>query len=566
LEVILSGQWFRQFAKRYSHFWLGEFGGEIDVRPLPTLDAESQDIVASFHRVLKSMTQQRRAHPLDNNISAAQDDAEYQSAVRELSSEAGRQLKYVWLVQAKDYESVCTADMNRFLHEYPLWMSMGRTNLYLDGTIELQVNYSDFSFAAFITPTPGTCLEECRIYLSGGMLFALDDLACRIFCNQGMLAWDVTKGSSNWNGCDCYFGSSNEPSVRPMVRYWNYEVAEADLLSSRVAGPWRGNLLPAYFSGMPVGAEDRINAASFAATIGLSWILAHEEAHYRNGHVHMLSELPTAPDEEVQTLFAEGSSSDLPISDARLKRQLEWNADCSATNAVFDIFFVESHLQHLPANCPRNAEWLLRLVISGILLPVMLIDLGAQFTASKDDHPSGLCRLICIIATACRRLKEMVRPGPRYRPDIANLANLPEEATLLAFTYRVVMGAMTEASVIGEILENENSEGRNPFRYEHPMGEGDNIAYLVYETLKTMFKPETFAFFAERIPAPPPPSDDLRLSTAVFDEVGTYIKSDPKSDPLIARLNAYSETLAATHREKIVKLLGKQKTDILFGD
>jgi hypothetical protein len=148
----------------------------------------------------------------------------------------------------------------------------------------------------------------------------------------------------------------------------------------------------------------------------------------------------------------------------------------------------------------------------------MLFDRASQFRKSTGDHPSGLCRLICIIAAACRRIGEMTRPGPRYRADIARFVNASRDWDLLAFEYRVVMGSMVDVSILGEILENERNEGRDPAPYEHPMGRTNSIPYLVYETFRTMYRPATFEFIAQRIPAPPPPEDDPRFGILIPQE------------------------------------------------
>jgi hypothetical protein len=553
--------WQTRFSTRYSWFWLEVFGAIKNAKPLPALELGSQEVIDSFRRVLSAMTAQRDANALYPGWPQEDDEAEFQASAAELAAEAARQLHYVWLVQVKEYEAACIDDINTFLRYFTRWMSMARTNVYLDGTLSTHTNLSDFSFNAFIAPTPGARLEECRVYLSGGVLFALDDLACRSFCNQAMLAWDVSRDCSTWEGCQCYFASLNQPGIRPAVRYWNYAVADADLLEMRLDGPWRSGLLPAYFSGMPIGSPGRMNAAAFAATVGLSWIFAHEESHYRNGHIHMLA----GPEGGEQMLFAEGGSSDLPVEDLALRRALEWNADCSATNAVIDVYFDETHLGELPENCPKNAEWLLRLVIAGMLLPAMLFDRASQFRKSTGDHPSGLCRLICIIAAACRRIGEMTRPGPGYRADIARFVNASRDWDLLALEYRVVMGSMVDVSIVGEILENERNEGRDPAPYEHPMGRTNSIPYLVYETFRTMYRPATFEFIAQRIPAPPPSEDDPRFADTVFDEVKSYLHREPDTDPLMTQVRGYSDRLVALHQDKILRLLGRETTGRLFG-
>ena len=253
--------------------------------------------------------------------------------LREAVNVASRSRSSQWHSDLSTYHSLAMTDYSKFLDAFYIWMNCDRTNLFYDGTLATHLNYGDFGFSNRISPIPGTKSEEFRIYMSGGTLMALDDLAFRVFCNSDFLSREIGDQDRLWDGCTCFFAHLHNYYLRPEIRYWNYNMDFSPLLvgcgrNEPVFAPF----FPLYYSGIPTGDPERITAASFAATIGLSWLLAHEEAHYRNGHFHFLS----GPKPEGKWFdYSEELPGGAPAetflsSEPFVQRALEWNADTTA--------------------------------------------------------------------------------------------------------------------------------------------------------------------------------------------------------------------------------------------
>ncbi len=174
------------------------------------------------------------------------------------------------------------------MHDFVPMMTMRKMNLFYDNTLATHLNWGDLEFKANISPIPGTRYDQFRIYLSGGLLMAVDDLSFRAFCNQAVFSWEMSVGQL-WAGCGCFFAHLQGNYAQPFLRYWDYSLDASKLLVA--AGrrePLFTGLVPLFYSGIPVGDDERIRAAGFASTIAYAWVLAHEVGHYRNGHFSLL--------------------------------------------------------------------------------------------------------------------------------------------------------------------------------------------------------------------------------------------------------------------------------------
>lgn len=301
--------------------------------------------------------------------------------------------------QLLDYQRHLSSDIATFFPQFSRWMIADDHGFFVDGTIGLHLNSDDQRFSIAIQPLPPD--DEAgpfRIYLAGGSIIAIDDIVLNSLCRGHFLTSrrvPVTHREILWPEADppLYSDWAGYKAPLPVNRYWDYGIAIHDIFLGEPEAPIAADLLSLYLSNLPFDPP-RLHSAGLISTISLSWLLAHEECHYRNGHF----DLPAEAAAEYDMDEAVG-----------LARTLEWNADQSATSAVVDIFMTEDWLDALPPHFERDPYWMLRFVLIGIAIPMLLIDRGAQMEGKGDDHPSPLARLVGQLHAVFRRLDHNVR-------------------------------------------------------------------------------------------------------------------------------------------------------------
>ena len=341
-------------------------------------------------------------------------------------------LNSYWKKDVDEYEKLSIADSHGFMQDFVRMMTIGQTNLFFDRTLATHFNWGDFTFKANISPIPGTHQTRFRIYLSSGLMMALDDLAFRAFCNQALFSWEIGNGQL-WHGCQCYFAHLHKNYARPTLRYWDYSFdANQMMMAAAREEPIFVNLVPLFYSGIPIGDDQRVPAAGFASTVAYAWVIAHEVGHYRHGHFGYSKDNPTAFGRNLklaiasdQIMMAEGTSQDQVPMDSFLKRFFEWDADRAATESIVDIFYHPDQVKNLPSYCKQKAWWLFRLVLLGMVMAAMIFDRAAQAAGDALSHPSGLARFIGIVIAVSRRLHELTFPSHNYDEELAEFTSAP---------------------------------------------------------------------------------------------------------------------------------------------
>ena len=452
-------------------------------------------------------------------------------------------------------------------------MTMRRMNLFYDNTLATHLNWGDFKFAANISPIPGTNHSRFRIYLSGGLLMAVDDLAFRAFCNQAFFSWEIGAGQ-RWMGCRCYFAHLHKNHVKPELRYWDYSYDASTILQAAAQGePLFTHLIPLFYSGVPIDDDERIRAAKFAANIAYAWVLAHEVGHYRNGHFDYLRANPTAFGRKQnltvaagEVMMAEGSSpGNVPVNHF-LKRFLEWDADRAATESVVDIFFNPDQAGNLPSYCDQKSMWLFRVILLGMIMAAMIFDRAAQASGDSASHPPGLVRVIGIIIAASRRLNELTFPGPIYDKELAEFAGTPRIQDHFFFLHAVIADLFTDIHLLAEIIENENIEGSRGQHYAFPIGnDGEDATYLVYQTLITMCRPPFSEMFTAMRDKAVKKQPDGRWTVGVFQEVKSYLDAEVRN-PASHELNKRADELRDRHADRLLQVRGADFVKRVFGE
>jgi hypothetical protein len=480
-----------------------------------------------------------------------------QSAVPLLQAEAVE----IWKGDILAYEALALEDFERDAADFAALMSRGDTNLFYDGTIATHFNWADPRFNATIAPSSPD-FAELRISISGGVMRSLDDLFFRAFCNTDFFSWSARDDAKKWQGCACYFAAGLANPLKPAARYWVYQPDMQAFLSAAVSGetPFLG-VLPNYYGGLPVGDAERLGAASLASTAAFFWVYAHEVAHYRRGHFHALSEHPhwfgidgATLDHATHLWMVEGGHAHSAIVDTAMSRQIEWDADRVAAEAIVDIFFHPDQAAKLPGYCEGDARWLLRLLIISMAGAALIMDRIAQIAGNSTEHPTALARVVGIIIAACRRFDQTVNDGPVSDSTIRAFAKIGTREDAISFASQAVSETLEDCLVLAEILENETREGVPGAGYEMPLGEaaGETI-YLHHKVLTTMFKESLKSVFEPLQAEASTPTG--RWSDAVFAEVKRHLDNE-MDHPLSAELNRYTAEIHHLHERKLASMRG----------
>ena len=113
-------------------------------------------------------------------------------------------VKKYWMPDLIAYKQLAIEDNRQLMRDFRGLMTIGPTNHFLDGTLATHFNWADRIFNAHISPKGGKGLDNQRIYISGGVTRALNDLAFRAFCNQGFFSWEIDSDEQLWSGCSCF--------------------------------------------------------------------------------------------------------------------------------------------------------------------------------------------------------------------------------------------------------------------------------------------------------------------------------------------------------------------------
>ncbi len=487
---------------------------------------------------------------------------EYVNAAFEAMEDA---IKKYWRPDVDAYEQLALEDNRRLMRDFRGLMTIGPANHFFDGTLATHFNWADRIFNAHISPTGGEGLDHQRIYVSGGVTRALDDLAFRAFCNQGFFSWEIDSDAQLWPGCSCFFAQLHPNHCLPTVRYWDYTANIEQYYSAAAKSePMFLPVVTNFYSGMPVGDEERLQAAALAADIGYSWVIAHEAGHYRNGHFHILDDHPDwfgiAPRSASEHLWmAEGAGKPSAIGKPELARQIEWDADRAAAESMVDLFFHPDQTSRLPSYCGDKPLWLFRLILVSMMMAALIFDRISLAKNAVDDHPSGLARLVGIVLAASRRLTEIISKGELiYDQEIAEFVGT--DRALFDFMHDAIAEAFADTAVIAEILENENEEGSEEVpSYISPFGShGEDLTYITYTTMMTMYRSplkERFERIRDQRVRKRPSG---RWADSVFEEVREYLRRE-EGHPIWDALQKQRVELEKFHAEKFAAARARAK-------
>ena len=324
----------------------------------------------------------------------------------------------------------------------------------------------------------------------------------RAVSSEGFLnpARDGPRGQMAWAGGRCL-----EPEVlsAPKVRYFNYlpneqfvPDARAIALRDYVHGSPREHLwgspswIGRYVKKMPTD-KTRLKLAIAMVDIGLLWILLHEEAHFRLGHLHLSGEVKGIRGEVRHQPSSRLSDLFDPV---RANHVFEWQADRHATDGIIDILtFEPAYRDLLPDHIKNSWVWILRFAIASIGVVMSAIDVGRFHFGSSKYYPPPSVRFCAVARSAHWRVINNLDYLPPADPNshfaFPCLA-LPGE--LPALFLDGIAGSVWDIGIVLDVIRSE--EGRiydvDPLLAE---GQHSRVATAVAFYIKT------FELFGEEI-------------------------------------------------------------------
>jgi hypothetical protein len=463
-----------------------------------------------------------------------------EAAMMECMGEAHRATVTYVFDQILDYLAHLRSDFETFARHVSLWLRVDDSGPLLDGTIAFHLNADDLSFSIAVQPTADP--DAYQLYLSGGAIQAIDDLALAGFSQPDFF----TAPGCDWqrDGFTLLDTSRLRNAIRPMERFWDYQLAVIDLVAAEPGAPMTLDLVGAYWSAIPIGDPDRLRTAGLVSLIALTWLVAHEECHYRNGHFLLDDELKAEfdGDEEVG-----------------LHRTIEWNADQSATRAIVDIFFDDLWANALPPQCAARPEWLVRLILTGIALPILIVDRGIQLGAPEGEYPAATERLVGQIVTLFARIQEGLSHSAAFVPSRPIPYSPVDRDAQRTFIRQVVTSFIPDLATLCNRLELETATGIGRRygmggAYDPPLPNLADPSAWIDEMVEACSNSLT----GERGRL----GEDGRLNATVFDRVRLLNIGD---DLFRQALQASRTDLHGRHREKISRLTGRSDSDPVDG-
>jgi len=232
--------------------------------------------------------------------------------------------------------------------------------------------------------------KEITVNVNLGVLFCLQDLALRA-CSAETF-FNPHPGDHDfelaWQGSRCRAPLQTFP---PRLRYWDYSTtgpqidprlfdiwqATGTTPKSSEDIPWIGR----FIRKAPADPE-RLELAVAMMHVALTWIVLHEEAHFRQGHL----------------LYRERSRREDPnfIYTPDMSRAFEFQADKDATDGVASIFFRSIWHQALPDYARRDWSWLMRFVSTAVGLAIIAMDIGRRRYGQVEYYPEPRTRWLTV--------------------------------------------------------------------------------------------------------------------------------------------------------------------------
>ena len=72
--------------------------------------------------------------------------------------------------------------------------------------------------------------------------------------------------------------------------------------------------------------------------------------------------------------MAEGAGKPSAIGKPDLARQIEWDADRAAAEAMVDLFFHPDQTSKVPSYCEDKPRWLFRLILVSTMMAALIFD------------------------------------------------------------------------------------------------------------------------------------------------------------------------------------------------
>ncbi len=213
--------------------------------------------------------------------------------------------------------------------------------------------------------------HDLEIHISTGALHALNDLSMRALSAEDFLNEyiDESKNLMRWQGCRTI---EAEPIAEPKYRYYDYNASvNAEEMEAFIHGGYIGT----YFKKIPLD-ENRSHLGRVLVDIALSFLVLHEESHYREGHFSYDRELSA-------------HGKDL---DPTTNKVLELQADKHAAAGVFEIFYLPNYSKSALDSWPIGQRGLFRVILTGIALAIVVLLRKEKIHGRDKYYPSPLTR------------------------------------------------------------------------------------------------------------------------------------------------------------------------------
>lgn len=286
--------------------------------------------------------------------------------------------------------------------------------------------------------------------VSIGLLLALDDMFFRLCTNSDFFSVDFNYdqypsafGVKVWNGTNCVWLHEGG-MVIPHTRFYDYR--QQGRLQNAPSQP--DGELPTFLSGfyhvVPFGDDERIKLAAQMVSVGLLWVMLHEEGHYWNGHLDYLS---ASRQKEVRLNEVREKQADEGIS--TLLKVFEWEADRHATSGIIDVMSrPENSYFPLPQYC-AEPYWKLRMLLTSIGAVTLIFEKARQLQGTVGYYPTPRTRCMAAITGCLNRIQQSRLPVLR---DYSNSAMLS-----------AVAGSLFDLMVAEDLLpQKEDLNDRGP--------------------------------------------------------------------------------------------------------
>lgn len=276
--------------------------------------------------------------------------------------------------------------------------------------------------------------SECEFGISLGALLAIEDLVFRACCNEDFFSFDVSRGVSLWQGCQCLWLQWGRE--RPRTRFYDYHSVQA----RDIPIDSEDSSLSRMFRAVPLDRA-RMLLATHMSVIALMWLAMHEEGHYRLGHLHYRAKDTRLGAHPIRETLGTGTGS----GDDFLHRAFEWQADRHAIAAVVDVYLRPSEYGCLPHYCPQTPSWLLRIALTSAGMMILVLAKAQSVRGTTLSYPSLRTRFVTAIICALGRITAPWWPGP-FRLSEVDL-------------HEAVSGALYDVGVAAELIFDEGEFG-----------------------------------------------------------------------------------------------------------